>query len=329
MSLLKVSGINLREEGNLVLKDISFTQEEFQKVVIAGETGSGKSTLLQTVAGLAQPQTGEVLLEDEKVIGPAEKLVPGHAQIAYLSQQFELPQFLRVEQVLQYANTLSTEEAEKLYEVCRINHLLKRRTNQLSGGERQRIALARLLSSWPKLLLLDEPFSNLDTAHKSILKSVIRDIGDRMEITCTLVSHDPLDTLSWADEILVIKDGEIIQRGTPKQIYKQPVDEYTAALFGKYNLLNKAQTSSLAQSLDLELTAESVIIRPESFKLEMDARKALEAVVEDVQYYGSYYEILVAISGGSLTVRTVEGDFAKGDKVRLSVAPADIVLLQK
>ena len=180
MSFLEVQNINIREERNFALREICFTQQVLQKIAIAGETGSGKSTLLQIIAGLVQPDSGEVLLEGTRVIGPAETLVPGHPGIAYLSQQFELPPFLRVEQVLDYANTFPEAEAKTLYRLCQIDHLLTRRTNQLSGGERQRIALAKLLLGAPRLLLLDEPFSNLDLAHKNVLKTVIREIGENL-----------------------------------------------------------------------------------------------------------------------------------------------------
>ena len=110
------------------------------------------------------------------------------------------------------------EEAATLFEICQVDHLLKRRTDQLSGGEKQRIALCMLLVKCPKLLVLDEPFSNLDPIHKTVLKTVIEDIGKRLQITCMLTSHDPHDTLSWADEILVMKNGKIIQQGTPRGI---------------------------------------------------------------------------------------------------------------
>jgi len=195
MKLLQVIGLNGR---------ISFTQEKGRKLAIAGETGSGKSTLLKMIAGLAAVGPGEVRFEGSRVLGPLERLVPGQPGIAYLSQHFELWNNYRVEEVLSYANDLSVEESVELYGICHIDHLLARRTDQLSGGERQRIALARLLVKPPRLLLLDEPFSNLDMIHKDILKSVIRDITQRLDITCLLVSHDPLDVLSWADEVLVV-----------------------------------------------------------------------------------------------------------------------------
>ncbi|MCX2740885.1 ABC transporter ATP-binding protein [Pontibacter sp. M82] len=324
MTFLNVSGIRVEEAGKTVLQDISFTQQEFQKVAISGETGSGKSTLLKTIAGLVQPTAGQVQFEGETVIGPADKLVPGHPGIAYLSQHFELPHSLRVEQVLRYANTLTDEEAGFLYDICRVSHLLPRKTNQLSGGERQRIAMARLLSTSPQLLLLDEPFSNLDTAHKNILKAVIRDISEELAITCTLISHDPHDTLSWADEILVLQEGKLIQQGTPEQIYKQPVNEYAAALFGSYNRLSKAGTAAFSRLLGISTNGKDMLVRPESFKLSPAGNKALTGEVNSIGFFGSFYELEVQLPEGAVYVRTTEGHYSPGDTVQVSVSPEDV-----
>ncbi len=206
MTLLTVKNISKKEKENLVVKDINFTQNPFQKIVIAGETGSGKTTLLKMIAGWIQPTTGEIRFKQKRVLGPEEHLIPGHPGIGYLSQHFELPNNYWVHEILEYANTLTLEQAIALYTVCRIEHLLQRRTDQLSGGEKQRIALARLLTASPQLLLLDEPFSNLDMLHKKIMKSVIHDIGEKLGITCLMVLHEAPDILSWADTILVMKE---------------------------------------------------------------------------------------------------------------------------
>ncbi|GAB3539758.1 ABC transporter ATP-binding protein [Pontibacter brevis] len=321
MSLLQVSGISIQEKASFTLKDISFSQEEFQKIAIAGETGAGKSTLLKIIAGLVQPGAGEVLFGGEKVIGPLDKLVPGHSGISYLSQHFELPKSLRVEQVLRYANTLPSDEAETLYGICRITHLLDRRTDHLSGGEKQRIALAKLLISSPKLLLLDEPYSNLDAVHKNILKSVIREIGERLDTTCILTSHDPLDTLSWANEILVMRNGELLQKGTPQQIYRKPVNEYVAALFGSYNLIPSSQAEAFSKLPGIELNRKQLLIRPESFKIGAEGDSGLTGKVNKVTFYGSYYDIEVMLSGDTtVIVKTAEASVTKGDTVHLSLS---------
>ncbi|PSR53704.1 ABC transporter ATP-binding protein [Adhaeribacter arboris] len=320
-TLLQVSGIHLQEAGSWVLQDISFSQEKRQKIAIAGETGSGKSTLLQTIAGLVQPSSGEVRFAQKRVKGPQEHLIPGHPGIVYLSQQFELPRFLRVEQVLQYANKLGPGEAENLYEVCRITHLLPKRTEHLSGGERQRIALARLLLSGPQLLLLDEPFSNLDMVHKNILKAVIRDISESLQITCILISHDPQDTLAWADEILVMQAGKVIQRGTPEQIYRQPVNVYTAGLFGDYNLLPSTKAKVLTENPGIKEKEKNMLIRPESFKIVSAVGRGLAAKVKKVSFFGSYYLLEVALLGLTIKVKTEARDFKKGNIIFISVDP--------
>lgn len=323
MSLLQVTNISFQEAGNFGLKNISFTQQPFQKLAIAGETGAGKSTLLQIIAGLVQPGSGEVRFEGQRVEGPQEKLVPGHAGIAYLSQQFELPKFLRVEQALQYANTLADGEADDLFALCQIDHLLTRKTNQLSGGERQRIALARLLLSSPKLLLLDEPFSNLDSAHKKTLKSVIAAISEQLAITCILVSHDPPDTLSWADEILVLQAGEIVQRGAPTHIYRQPVSEYVAGLFGNYNVLKGAIAKLFAEKAGVPLQKGKLLVRPENFRL-TDAGKGIKGTVRATTFYGSYTELTVAIARTIIVVKTTERSVGAGNTVFLSLSAEDV-----
>lgn len=323
MRLLTVSGITLRENENTVLHDISFNQQKLQKIALAGETGAGKSTLLQTIAGLVQPSAGEIWFEDRKVKGPADQLLPGNPGIAYLSQQFELPKFLRVEQVLRYANKLSAAEASTLFDVCRIAHLGGRQTNQLSGGERQRIALAKLLLTSPRLLLLDEPFSNLDMVHKNILKAVIQDLGERLAITCLLISHDPLDTLSWADEILVLRGGQITQHGPPAQIYQQPADEYVAGLFGNYNLVKGAAAKAFSKLAGGKTKSKNMLVRPENFRLSVSANHGLAGTVKRVQFFGSYSEIEVQLAGSlgsSITVRAGDSAVAPGDAVGVSLA---------
>jgi iron(III) transport system ATP-binding protein len=220
------------------LPNISFTLNKNQRLAIAGETGSGKSTLLKTIAGLSTPQQGSIQFEGEKVLGPLDRLIPGQPGIAYLSQHFELWHNYKVSEILDYTNDLDPTDAAELYRLCHIEHLLKRRTDQLSGGERQRIALARLLVHPPRLLLLDEPYSNLDLNHKRTLKTVIKNIEEKFDITTILVSHDPYDTLTWADTLIVLKDAKLIQQGPPREVYAKPESEYTAGLLGDYSLRN-------------------------------------------------------------------------------------------
>ena len=325
MVLLKVSEVTKQQNGNVVLQGISFTQKQFQKIAIVGESGSGKSTLLKVIGGLAQPDTGDVLFENKHVDGPNEKLIPGHPKIAYLSQHFELRNNYRVEEILEYANKLSNKEAQRLYEICHISHLLKRKTDQVSGGEKQRIAMARLLIGSPKLFLLDEPFSNLDVLHRNTLRKVIHDMGEKLKITCLLVSHDPVDTLSWADEIIAMKNGLIVQQATPEQIYRQPIDEYTAGLFGNYNLLDAKQATALGEKPGAAMNGKKLFIRPEGFKLsDKKIKTSVPGKVGNISFMGSSYEIEVLLSGTSVTIKTDQCDIAKGDSVYVSLNPCKL-----
>lgn len=320
MALLKVAGLGKQEKEKFTVKDIHFVQQPLQKIAIAGETGSGKTTLLKMIAGLIQSDAGEIQFENKRVVGPYEKLIPGHPGIAYLSQHFELRNNYRVEEELEAVNKLSEKDANGLYNICRIEHLLKRKTNELSGGERQRIVLARLLTTSPKLLLLDEPFSNLDAVHKSIIKSVIDDVSLKLKVTCIMVSHDASDILSWADRILVMKDGELIQEGTPEQIYKQPVNEYTAGLFGDYNLISSDNASVLITMPGISMNGKQLLIRPEHFSIDLPGSNNLNGIVQNVLFWGSYYTIDVLVSGQTIRVKANSNQLIKGDAVGFSLS---------
>ena len=321
MTLLKVSGISLEENGGPVLRNISFGQRRGQRLALAGESGAGKSSLLQLIAGLIQPGAGQVRVNGQLVRGPHETLVPGHPGVAYLTQSSELPRFLRVEQVLRYASRRPAAEAQTLFDVCRIGHLLARRTNQLSGGERQRVALARLLLGAPELLLLDEPYSNLDRGHKLTLQAVVRDVSEQLGITCLLVSHDAADVLAWADEILVLRRGELVQQGRPEQVYRQPVDEYTAGLFGDYNLLRGAERAALGpDAAGWPVLDDALLLRPEQLRLAPAGGGGLPGVVRAVRFAGSYYEVEVLLAATAIRVRVAAPDVAPGAVVHVSAA---------
>ena len=324
MELLTVVGISLEENGSTVLQGITFRQQAGQKLALAGESGTGKSTLLQIIAGLIQPSVGEVRVHGSRVRGPAETLVPGHPGVAYLTQNSALPHSLRVEQVLRYANKRPESEAQGLYELCRIDHLVDRRTDQLSGGEQQRVALARLLLGEPELLLLDEPFSNLDRVHKRQLQAIIEELGTRLGITCLLVSHDPTDTLAWADEILVLHRGRVVQQGPPAHIYHRPVDEYTAALFGDYNLVRGRDHHALIPATIVPRKSKRpekvLLVRPEQFRLGDINGEGLTGIVWAVRFLGSYYEVEINLPETVVRVQVVATALTVGDAVRVSVA---------
>lgn len=315
MAFLEVINISKQGLGDFKLNEINFIQQQNEKLAIAGETGSGKSTLLKIIAGLLQVDSGEVNFQQHAVIGPDDSLIPGHPGIAYLSQDFALPKSLRVEQVLEYANHLHPQKAASLFEVCEITHLLDRRTDELSGGEKQRIALSRLLIASPQLILLDEPFSNLDMVHRTTLKKVLKRISKQLNITTILVSHDPADMLSWADRIIVMKNGTVRQQGTPESIYSKPVDEYTAGLFGPYNLVSESSSVRFEKMWKCKSQGRRYIIRPEHMKIAKKKEKGLKGIVTHTAYFGSHYEIEVAFNNDRYLIRRKSAALSRGDVV--------------
>ena len=321
MALLSVEGISRREKTAVTVDHISFSLEPLQKIAIAGATGSGKTSLLKMISGLLQPSSGSIYFEDKKVLGPEEKLMPGHPHVAYLSQHFELRNNYRVEDELDAKNTLASEDAARIYSVCRIEHLLKRMTNQLSGGEKQRIAMARVLISSPRLLCLDEPYSNLDMRHKKIISDVVSHIASDLQITVLMVLHDATDILSWADRILVMQEGKIIQQGAPSNIYKHPVNEYCASLFGAYNLMDPSIFGGDKKEPSPE--AKKLFLRPEDIHIVGAEASSIVGIVEHVSFRGSHFLLNIKIMYATVVVQVNKNAYVKGDKVHLSISSED------
>lgn len=322
MALLKVASLTKINGPKIAVDAISFEQQPLQKIAIAGETGSGKTTLLKMIGGLVQPDAGIIYFNNTVVLGPMEQLIAGHKQIAYHSQQFELRNNYWVYELLEMAQQTTVKEAEHIYKVCDIVHLVKRRTNELSGGEKQRIVLAMQLVKKPSLLLLDEPFSNLDSIHTRKMKEVIAAVSDQLQISCILVSHDGADVLSWADEIIVLKDGSIVQQGTPVQIYERPVSAYCAGLFGEYSFLSK----ELALQFQVNIQEQSIAVRPTGFSLK-PTKQSVEGIVQTVFYFGTHYLLVVKVGAELLKIQTTERKYTVGEILSISIDPKQVFYL--
>jgi iron(III) transport system ATP-binding protein len=312
MAFLSVKGISRKTGTGFYLRDISFSQKKGERIAVVGETGSGKSTLLRIIAGLAQPDKGSVTFRNQVVAGKG--LVPGHPGIGYVSQSFALPKFLYVKQVLAYANSLDQKEAKRIYKVCRIDHLMERKTDSLSGGEQQRIAIARCLIASPQLVLLDEPFTNVDRIHKGVMKSLIEDLGNALNISCILISHEPDDILSWADRILILQQGRLVQKGLPEEIYSAPRNAYASGLLGSYSTL-KADSKLLRTRAR---GRKAVYIRPEQVKFVKAGRNSLPGKILSINYYGTHREALVETAEGPIIVWCDKGR-RPGTSVRIAL----------
>ncbi|MBL0146677.1 MAG: ABC transporter ATP-binding protein [Chitinophagaceae bacterium] len=307
MNLLEVKNLNSDDLlGGFALTDISFSIPAFKKVALIGQTGSGKSTLLKTIAGFVQHKSGSIYFNEQKIEGPNYQLIPGVKGIAYLSQHFELRHHYRMEELFAYANEHFTkEEAKHLFELCKVDHLGQRKSTELSGGEKQRVALVRLLLTKPQLLILDEPYSNLDLLHKNILKQVIEAVTKAYNITCLLCSHDAGDVLPWADEIVVMEQGQIIQTGTANEVYTNPENDYVAGLLGDYvNVTTLLKTIFKIENLNY--------LRPNNFAILPNGK--ITGIVKSCLYYGNYYRVEVEFEGELLVMNSIVV-YENGEKI--------------
>lgn len=315
MAWLSIRGVEKHYDGNSVLKKLSFSLSRGTQLGIAGATGSAKTTLLRIIAGLLQADGGSVWLEGKRVEGPDEKLISGHPLIGFLSQHFELRNNYCVIDELEVASVLTKEQEEKLYSLCQISHLLSRKTTALSGGERQRVALARVLLKSPSLLLLDEPFSNLDPSHKRLMKLVLKKIADEFQITTILVSHDGTDLLSWADSLLLMREGQIIQEGSTHELYQNPINEYVAGLLGNYTRIDNNDSPALVRFFEKNDDHQNfpLLIRPERLVFDNSSSNNLKVRVGKNYFMGNYFLVEVEVEGKTILVQADQLLYQDGD----------------
>jgi ABC-type Fe3+/spermidine/putrescine transport system ATPase subunit len=288
---------------------------------IIGESGSGKSSLLKLLYGLLSPDSGEIRFKGERIPGPTEKLIPGHDAMKMVTQHTDdLNLFANVwdniASMLPHTNLADEEEkTEKILRQLKLFALADKRVADLSGGEKQRVAIARALITSPEILLLDEPFNQVDTSFREGLQHDIRQIVRESGLTVIIVSHDPEEVLSMADELLVLKDGEILESGHPKEMYQHPQHLYTARLLTNCNVLNKVE----AKICGLKTKAPYIVIYPEWIAT---ARTWTHNNwrIKQVLFKGCYEDLLLERKG--ITMRALNDQFGKykeGAKINLRV----------
>lgn len=244
MSIIELSHISkrYRNADKFAVDDVSFSLNKGEILALVGESGSGKTTLLRLIAGLEHPDAGTMRLGGEIIVNGQKSLVANKRKTGMVFQDYALfPHLTIFENVAFGLNGLNKKEAAtRVYETLELTGLkedVKKYPHQLSGGQQQRVALARALAPRPMLLLMDEPFSNLDTILRDQVREEVRQIIKAVGITAILVTHDTKDAFSTADKIAVMLDGKLLQIDTPDTLYNDPNTTYVAELFGKSNNL--------------------------------------------------------------------------------------------
>lgn len=258
------------EGGTFALSDVSFHINDGEIIYVLGASGSGKSSLLKIIAGLIDPDTGTVMVDDEKITGPSHNLVPGYDFIAHVSQDFKLQPYLRIhENIARKIPYLTDAEKEErireLLALCGLGDKFDSYPPELSGGEQQRICLAANLAHEPEVILLDEPFSNLDIPHKRKLRHQIIGILKSVGTTAMIISHDPHEAMAAADRIMILEKGKLIQFDATDIIYNQPVSAYAASFLGHVNRINVNGTPRLTRpehfTIDPKGTHQGKVLR--------------------------------------------------------------------
>jgi ABC-type sugar transport system ATPase subunit len=232
--------ILLQDISNYICREINLSVRNGELLVLAGPTGAGKTTLLNVIAGLV-PYEGRVLFDG----APVDALPPSKRRVGYLFQDFLIFPHLKVNENIAFGlrphgfrRREAKRRVDKLLRLLGIEHLSERYPKSLSGGEKQRVALARALAPRPKILLLDEPFSSLDSPTAKYLRIALRRLQRELEITTLYVTHNQTEAAEMGDRIAVIDQGMIEQTGSPTEVFFEPKNEKVSRLFGSYNILS-------------------------------------------------------------------------------------------
>ena len=301
------------------LKTTTLSIAKGKITAIIGESGSGKSTLLKMLYGLLSPDEGEVRFKNERVWGPEEKLIPGHDAMRMVTQDTDgLNVFAKVWDniavFLPNTNVAAKEEnTRQVLQQLNITRIADKQVAYLSGGEKQRVAIARALVTKPEVLLLDEPFNQVDTSFREGLQQDIRQVVKETGLTVIMVSHDPVEVLSMADELIVLKDGEVLEIGSPKTLYNQPQNLYSARLLTGCNVLTQQEAAICGINTDKDY----LVIYPEWVK-PTKSWTHKDWTIKQVLFKGSHEGLVVEKHGVSLRLINNQPDkYNEGDKVHI------------
>jgi iron(III) transport system ATP-binding protein len=339
MSRLSVSGLWKGYAGVAVLKGVDLDVPAGSLTAVLGLSGCGKTTLLRVIAGFERAERGKVSLGERTLDDGRTYVAPERRDIGYVPQEGALFPHLNVEQNVGFGLARRERRGRavtELLEMVGIAPLARRLPHELSGGEQQRVALARALARRPHALLLDEPFSSLDASLRSRVREEVHGLLREQGITTVLVTHDQEEALSLADTVAVLRDGTIVQRGSPAELYERPVDERLARFLGAVNVIDARFEDGTARTLlgALELregpasgaSGGVVIVRPEQLEVRPrgdGADTGLPGLVEQCRYYG--HDAVLHIrpeqpSGAEPLLARVHGERALAAGTAVSVA---------
>ena len=338
MSSITIKNLTKSYGSVQVLKEFNEVFNDGEFITLLGPSGCGKTTMLRTIAGFEAPTTGEIYIGDRLVSGGKTFVPPEKRDIGMVFQSYavwpHMTVYDNVAYPLQIKRVPKADIRKKVEHVLSIVHLsqyAERFPNQLSGGQQQRVALARALVAEPKVLLLDEPLSNLDAKLRESMRFEIKEIAKSLGITVVYVTHDQTEAMAMSDRIFLINNGIVQQSGTPDEIYNRPANQFVADFLGKVEVFKgtaadgRIGITDWKQSLAypaMEHTGKvEVAIRPENIVLSK-TEGPITGTIETMYYLGDVNDCRIRV--GEATVRVIaEGythnEYQVGDSVRLTV----------
>ncbi len=337
MCYLIVEEIEKSYSKKKVLDKVSLQIEKGSFMSILGESGCGKTTLLRTIAGLAMQDSGRLIL-DEKDIShiPTQK-----RNVSMVFQDYILFPHLNVMGNVEFGLKMKGVEEKKrrnaaleYLDLVQLIGMENRYPHELSGGQKQRVAIARALVTEPKVVLLDEPFSSLDTNLRDEMCGFIKELQQKMHMTTIMVTHDRKEAMQLSDKILILHNGKSVQCGTPEEVYKRPVNLFVARFMGDLNLLegyrkNNRFYSRIGLEFEDDGTDQNLTyaVRPESIAMcKEDNGSCVRGEIQKKIYLGEKVVYTVMVNSADLSVLTLnEMGYETGQSVFLNIPPGAVM----
>ena len=341
-ALISLRGIRVDFDDELVLKGIDLDIMDKEFITFLGPSGCGKTTTLRIIGGFIQPKEGDVFFGGVRI----NDLPPYKREVNTVFQRYALFPHLNVYENVEFglkiAKVPEKERRQSVKEMLKLVGLSgydRRHINQLSGGQQQRVAIARALVNRPKVLLLDEPLGALDLKLRKEMQIELKRIQQALEITFIYVTHDQEEALTMSDRVVVMRDGNILQIGTPQDIYNEPCNAFVADFIGESNIIDGIMhkdylvefANDYFDCVDKGFSLKErvqVVVRPEDFKIVPADKGKISGIVESIIFKGVHYEIMVDAMGYKWKIHTTQY-VEPGTLIGMDVAPMDIHIMKR
>ncbi|HEN3067853.1 TPA: ABC transporter ATP-binding protein [Streptococcus agalactiae] len=330
------------DSNTVVLKDINFELEEGKFYTLLGASGSGKSTILNIIAGLLEASTGDIYLDGKRI----NDVPTNKRDVHTVFQNYALFPHMTVFENVAFPLKLKKMDKKEIQKrvqetlkIVRLEGFEKRAIQKLSGGQRQRVAIARAIINQPKVVLLDEPLSALDLKLRTEMQYELRELQQRLGITFVFVTHDQEEALAMSDWIFVMNEGEIVQSGTPVDIYDEPINHFVATFIGESNILSGKMIEDYLvefngkrfEAVDGGMRPNEsvqVVIRPEDLQITLPDEGKLQVKVDTQLFRGVHYEIIAYDDLGNEWMIHSTRKAIEGEVIGLDFTPEDIHIMR-